>query len=365
MVFENIATELLQRLYEQVYIRERRRIQSEVLEEKGILPNFKKFEENAKEDFQNIKEIIEKFVLKEIRVSLEIDDDIKFLQDYIDYDIKNPKLKEYLLNIKNMLESSSVDLRVLKEMLEDNLPLTLYAISFSLQRMKHVCGSYFARCDLISLNFPTIRNDTFNAIYIMKIPLSRLEKEERARVKVLEGEEISHFIGKSLIFQTYNLEEEILSKYYELGKDATILLKETNKNISSILKFSELPQVTSPFYVPVTIPLYIPTTIIEKRREEVLKLGELIKKCNHIAGLSEGLAKFIVKTAIVEKDPQLKSFYLVKLKTSEDISVQSYIDFFEECYKQIGNSILEKVNLFLPTSEEILKPSLYLQRIGK
>ena len=113
------------------------------------------------------------------------------------------------------------------------------------------------------------------------------------------------------------------------------------------------------------IPYFFPPYFGEKRKEW-LKLRELIEKSDYLKALSEGLAKFIVKSISAENDPQFKDLYFFKrVWEVAPISIHASIKFFEECYKQVGNSIFEKVTLSPPTPEEISNPSLYLQRIEK
>jgi len=178
-----IANELSKLIYDLIYLREGRKIESELLEEKGILPNFERFEGNTKYDSPNIKEIIEKFVSRKIKVDLKIRNEIELLEYYIQHEFKNSKLKEYSLKIKNMIDSHSVDIVTLEEMLEDNLFFAIYAVTRPLNIMKYVSGSYFAPVDLIILSFPTIRDETCRAFYTKKIPPSRLEREERTSYK--------------------------------------------------------------------------------------------------------------------------------------------------------------------------------------
>jgi hypothetical protein len=352
-------------LYEFLDSREMRKIEAKILEEEGILPDFGEFEENVKEDFPNIKEIIEKFVSRKVRVHLEVNEDVEHLEAYITHRIQIPMLQEYYLKIKEMFDSSSVDTKILEEMIEVNLPWTVFVIS-DLIFAARCTGEYFPSDDLISLNFSSIREAS--CLYLeLGYPVSRLKREERAFEKVVLGEEIAHSLGKNLLSQLYDLRKLMYFQTYELGKNATEFLR---GNPTHMKGYSEetaslLPRILFPTDGTV-FPLAPWFAKEMKKSKEWSKLEELLEKTEHLAVLSEGLAKFIVKVALVENNPEFKDLYLFKeMFPSPSSSIYASLKFFEECYKQVGNSIFERVTLSPPTPEEISNPSLYLQRVRK
>jgi hypothetical protein len=365
MRFESIAEVFSDLLYSHLYLREGLKITAEVLEGSGKLPDLESLKQKCGEDFPDIKKEIEKFTSKEIKTHLEVNDDVKHLETCITHHIQIPELQEYFLKIKRMIDYSSVDVETLEEMLETNLLWTAYAIFCSLFYTISQ-GCYFPHDDLISLNLFAIRGEVCAAFNLQKIPLSRLQQEERIFERQVMREEIAHSVGRDLLFQLYNIEKLIYLQYYELGKDATDFLKKNPSHIKDYSKriISAFPQYFIFPFIGI-IPYFFPPCFGEKRKEW-LKLRELIEKSDYLKALLEGLAKFIVKSISAENDPQFKDLYFFKrVWEVAPISIHASIKFFEECYKQVGNSMLEKVTLSPPTQEEILNPSLYLQRIEK
>jgi hypothetical protein len=371
MRFESITKVFSDLLYSYLYVREELKITAEVLEGSGNLPDLKSLKQKCREDFPNIKKEIEKFTSKEIKTHLEVNDDVKHLERCI-HQIQIPELQEYFLKIKRMIDYSSVDVETLEEMLETNLLWTAYAISCSLSYTMSQ-GCYLYHDDLISLNLFAIRSGVCVAFEQQQIPLSRLQQEERIFERQVMREEIAHAVGRDLLFHLYDTGRSIYLQCYDLGKDVTDFLK---KNPSHLKDYSKrIERIISDYsqYFPLSFTINIIDTIpysfppyFKEKRKEWLKLRELIKKSAYLKALLEGLAKFIVKSISAENDPQFKDLYFFKCPWEDaPTPIHASIKFFEECYKQVGNSIFEKVTLSPPTPEEISNPSLYLQRIEK
>jgi hypothetical protein len=344
MRFKDIAKTLSDYLWNFLFYREIRRLDAKNLEAQGILPDFRTSEENIKEDFPKIREIIENFAGKKVEVYLEVDkEDMEHLEaDIVTISLPS-QLKDYFLKIKEMFVSSSVNIESLEEMIEANLPWSIYTITYSTFRM--TCGGkYYPQSDLIRLNFSAIRREVCGEFY-KGISPSRLRREEKAYQRVLLGEEIAHSVFKNFTLQLSNLENLCRLQLYEVGKEATSFLK---KKPSYIKDFNRGLKEALKTYLPFFL---FPSPFIRERKSWS-KFTEIYDVLATSAGLSEGLAKFIVKTALVENDPQLKDLYFFRrLFENIPISVSEAIKLVEQLYKQKGNSIFEEVDSDL--SEEI------------
>jgi hypothetical protein len=256
------------------------------------------------------------------------------------------QLKDYFLKIKEMFVSSSVNIESLKEMIEVNLPWSIYAITYSTYCMR--CeGRYYPQRDLVRLNFSAIRGTVCDGFYGKKIPLSRLRREERAYERVVLGEEIAHSVFKNFTLQLYNLANLCSLRLYEAGEEATSFLKKKPSYIKDFNRQLE-KELKKPYYLPFSL---FPSPFVREGKS-YLKFAEIYKVLASGVDISEGLARFVVKTALVENDPHLKDLYLSRGFVEEiPTSISETIKSVEQLYKQKGNSIFEEVDSAL--SEEI------------